>query len=405
MASLINPGFYFPMGPQTAYPALVALGFTGSTKGVVWSRTGINDGSQVQNQWTVTTAVTSAATLQSFRIYPDASPGSAVTISAYGSTTATLSATNLLNAIEASPNAFGLVSVTQVAGVLTLIVRGYGIDITVDSGTNVTPAETVSSAVAQRVGPGLALKQTDFNAAGDVFTVAKPVYTGYTALAVLCTYASVAAAGSAGVNIMFAGQRFEIVAPYNTSNTQTITDLVAKVETVMNAAFPAGQSVVATNPNAGEMLITADVAGAAFNVTPISSGTVAVVWNGGTSAPTYTSRTYCLSAGFAGISQFSGDQRETAPGQNDSAAAPNAGLPVSVGGPGCTFVPFATVPTPPGTPWVDLAAATAGTIQSAPLASSKYVPAWGPDCGWLLQFTGENDSTNGLAGVRVLGTR
>lgn len=399
MSAQQNPAFYFPMA-TSAYPALDNAGFAGTTTGDVWNKTCVNSGGQASNVWTVTTAVTSSATLQSFDIYPDASPGSKVTISAYGGSTATLSALALKTALEANPTAFGLVSVSAALGVLTLTGRTPGIDFTVDAAVNVTPSESTSAATAQRIAPGLALIRTGYDEVLQVEKVQKPVASLYTAMSAAITVASMSG-GRLRIVVGFAGVTYESTVAYNASNNQTVADLATALETIFNTGALAGNSI-GWSAASGVLTGTVDDAGAVFtaviDIANATGATQTTVFNGTDVDPTYS-----LPATFAGISQFSGDQTESAPAANDSAAAPNSRLPVSCGGPGSTRVSVSAIPTANAGMWVDTSTSTPGTIYFAGSASSARVAVWAPNLGgWLASASGVNDTTNLLAGVRVV---
>jgi hypothetical protein len=392
-----NAAFYFPM-TGGAYPSLAAAGFVGTTKGEVWNKTCVNSGGQAANVRSVTTAVTTAIT-QSFDIYPTASPGSKVTISATGSTTATLSAYALIVAFESNPTAFGLATISQVAGVLTITGRSPGIAFTIDNLTNVTTALVTSAASAQRIAPGLGLIRTGYDEVLQIEKVQKPVASLYTAMSVGITIASMSG-GRLRIVVQYAGITYPATVAYNTSNDQTVADLATALETIFNTGALAGNSI-AWSAASGVLTGTVDDAGAVFtaviDIANATGATQATIFNGTDVDPTYS-----LPASFAGVSQFDGAQTESSPGANDSAAAANARLPVSYGGPGSTYVSVSAIPTAGAGAWLDTATATPGAIAFAGAASGSGVPLWAPNLGgWLMTASGENDTTNLLAGVRV----
>ena len=397
MANLVNPAYYFPM-TSGAYPAQIPMGFAGTNKGVVWTKTGVNDAAQAANVWTVTTVVTSSATLQSFDIYPDASPGSKVTISAYGGSTATISATNLKNALTTNPTAFGLVSVSQASGVLTLTCRSVGIDFTVDNASNVTPAEGTTAASAQRIAPGLALMRTGFDEGFSLEKVRKVATSAFTAQSVAIAVASMSA-GRLRIVVEFAGVTYTSTVAYNASNDTTVSDLATALETIFNTGALAGNSI-GWSAASGTLTGTVDDAGAVFtaviDISGATGATQTTTWTGTPDDPTYSAP-----AAFAGLSMLDGSQTESSPGANDSAAAANARLPVACGGPGSTFVSVASIPTAGAGVWVDGSSSDPGKIYFAGSASSSRVPLWHPYRGWAAVASGENDTTNLLAGVRV----
>ena len=404
MAQGLPNGQFYYMPATAAFPALLAIGIGGQKNGEVWTTPIENDGGSAYEVWTVQATGTSAA---SFDIYPANDTGQKVTISGAAAASATLVATNLKTALEANAVAFGLVSVSQVTDTLTLTGRDSGVVIVVDNGTNVTLVNATDAAQAERVPAGVAMMRTGRDDTGNTMKGRRAIYTAFTASTATITYASVAASGSAGVTIEYGGQTETIAVPYNTSNNQTVTDLVAAVEVRMNAVFPAGQSVAATNPSGGVMLLTADVAGNAFSAVPVTTGTAAVVWAGSSgTTPDYTNPTYSLPAAYLGTSMFESGMIESSPGAADPAVPPGGNVRIATGGPGYVSVPYSssTGPTFGAGAWVDATSSSAGRGQYyfAGSASSKRIPLYLPGRGWLAIASGDNDTTNGTAGLRNL---
>lgn len=398
--ALPNPQFYY-MPTTGAFFALAALGIGGQIRGSVWSTSVENDGGSAYEVWTVQASGTSAA---SFSIYPTLSSSQAVTISGAAAGTATLVATNLETAFKANAVAFGLASVTRSTDTLTITGRGPGIALTIDGATNCSLSNTTDAAQAERVPAGVAIVRTGYDSTGNQNKGRRATIGAFTASTCTITYASVISGGEAGVTIDFGGNPQTISVLYDTSNTQTVTNLVAAVETRMNAVFPAGQSVVATNPSAGVMLITADVAGGAFNAVPNTTGTAAAVWGAsGDTTPDFMNPARSLPAAYLGTSLFSSGMIESSPGAADPAYPPGANMNVGTGGPGDIAVPHtATAPTFGAGAWTDATSSSAGRGQYyfAGSASSSRVPLYLPGRGWLAVASGVSDSTLGIAYLR-----
>lgn len=402
--ALPNPQFYYMPTPN-AFFALAAVGIGGQPRGTVWTSSVENDGGSAYEVWTVQASGTSAA---SFSIYPTLSSSQAVTISGAAAASATLVATNLETAFKANAVAFGLASVTRSTDTLTITGRGPGIALTIDGASNCTLSNTTDAAQAERVPAGVAIVRTGYDSTANQNKGRRATIGAFTASTCQITYASVIAGGEAGVTIDFGGNPQTISVLFDTNVNTTVTNLVAAVETRMNAVFPAGQSVAATNPSNGVMLLTADVAGAAFNAVPITTGTAAVVWGAsGDTTPDFMNPARSAPAAYIGTSLFSSGMIESSPGAADPAYPPGANMNVATGGPGDVPVPYTgTAPTFNAGAWVDLTSSSAGRAQYyfAGSASSSRVPLYLPGRGWLAVASGVSDTTLGVAFIKNLQT-
>lgn len=411
MASGNFNGQYYYDPSTNAFPVLLPTYIAGQVQGDVFTVSVENDGGSAAEVWTVQASGTSAA---SFVLYPANDPGQSVTISGAAAASATLVATNLLADFRANAVAYGLMSADYSTpgtpgDTLRLEGRTSGLSITLDSASNCSLTNSTDAASAERIPAGVAIMRTGKDTTGNNAKGRRAVYTAFTAEYATCTFASVAAGGSAGLMIEYGGQTYTVEVPYNTSNTQTVTDLYTALETFWNAAFPAGQSIVFTNPSAGVIVATADVAGAAFKVTGISTGTVSVVYNGSSSivAP-WMDPTYSLPACYIGTSCFESGVITSAAGGTDAAVPAGANVEVGYGGAG--YVPglyTGTAPSAFGQPlWTDATSSDAGRGYYAigASASSKRIPLYMPGRGWLAIVADFSETSNLVVGVRNLTT-
>jgi len=405
--ALPNPQYYY-MPTSAAFFALAAIGVSGQRVGDVWTQSVENDGGSAYEVWTVQASGTSAA---SFSIYPTLSSSQAVTISGAAAASATLVATNLETAFKANAVAFGLASVTRSTDTLTITGRGSGVALTIDGASNCSLSNTTDAAQAERVPAGIAIIRTGYDSTANTFKGRRAISSAFTAQSVAMTFASMSG-GRLGVVITFAGVQVPVYVAFDTNNNTTVTNLKTAINTAMDATFPAGQSVVASD-SGGVLTLTADVAGAVFNAVGDTAGataaTLATVWNGGsaTTAPGYDNPTYSLPAAYIGTSLFSSGMIESSPGAADPAYPPAANMNVATGGPGIVAVPHtATAPSYGAGAWVDCTTSSAGRGQYyfAGSASSSRVPLWMPGRGWLAIAAGSNDSTLGVAFIKNLQT-
>jgi hypothetical protein len=400
-----NGQYYY--GPSTgAFPTLLSLYIAGQIQGDVSTYSILNDGGSAYEIWTAQATGTSAA---SFDLYPANDPGQKVTISGAAAASATLVATNLLTDFDNNAVAYGLMSSSQLTDTLTLTGRTSGMAIVLDNASNVTLVNGTDAASAERVPAGVAMMRTGSDSVGNAVKGRRMVYTAYTALYATCTYASVGAGGVAGMTVEYGGITRTVEVPYNTSNTQTTTDLYTALETFWNAAFPAGQSVVFTNPSAGVIVATADVAGAAIRVDAFSTGTAAVVWNGdATLVAPWNIPAYSGPAAYIGTSAFESGVTTSSAGGQDAAVPAGGNVRVGAFGPGFTPGLFTgTSPSVVGTGlWTDATGSDSGRgyYAIAALASSKRIPLYLPGRGWLAIVADVNAVGDGLVGVRNLVT-
>lgn len=393
-------GQYYYDPSSNAFPALLPLFIAGQQQGLVWTNSVLNDGGSAYEVWTAQATGTSAA---SFDLYPANDPGQKVTISGAAAGTATLVATNLLTDFDGNAVAYGLMSASQVTDTLTLTGRTSGMAITLDNASNVTLVNSTDAASAERIPAGVAIMRTGSDATGNAVKGRRAIYTAFTAMAATCTYASVAAAGTAGMTVEYGGITRTVEVPYNTSNTQTVTDLYTALEAFWNAAFAAGQSVVFTNPSAGVIVVTADVAGAAFRADPFSTGTASVSYNGDWNNPSYS-----LPACYIGTSCFESGVTTSAAAGQDPAVPAGGNVLVGSGGPGFVAGQYVgTAPSAFGQPlWVDATASDSGRGYYAigASASSKRIPLYMPGRGWLAIVADIDAVSDGVVGVRNLVT-
>jgi len=395
--------------------AALALGAIGSVEGDHYTKTIQNDGGAAQEVWTVTVGSTSSSTTHSFDIYPSDSPGAKQTVTyASADSNTTNAATGLKEYFtDTTLSAYGLASVSQSTNVLTFTGRISGVAITLDNASNVTLSNSTDAAEAERVGPGLCMIRTGYDSGTNRTKGRKAVSSAFTAMSVAFTIAGVDTAGARIVTtIRYAGYRPIIVSTVydGSGNDTTVTAHKTAINTAMDAAFPAAQSVVATD-SSGVLTLTADVAGACFDAEtridgPDSNATVVPVWVGGSDdVPPWDNITYSLPAAFLGISKFSSDMRPSTLSGVDAAVGPNEGVEIITGGPGVVYVDLNSLTIVAGQKvWVDLTTSAAGRAEfyNVPSASTSRVALWHPTHGYLARYVGKGG--DGATAIKIIQT-
>lgn len=233
-----------------------------------------------------------------------------------------------------------------------------------------TPTTTTSAAAADRVDFGRVMVHAGYVTDEGSPKGYVPVSTDFTAQVITFTYASVGAGDEVTLEIEFQGKRLMETVTYATSQTATLAALIGAMNTVLDANFGAGLSILLAS-DATTITLTSDVAGSEFEATSsvAGTGTVSKAYTTGPSTDT------SLARAMAGISVRRLDvENETLNGDDPSYSA-NQGVEVATRGMGVIQRDTTETWSYGDEVYVSLASATKGRFYNAAAANRVWIGA------------------------------
>lgn len=361
-------------------------------------RQGVNLGGAAQQIQTITVTATGASTAFSV-VLADNSGLTLRTVT--GTTGADVSdasgfAADVMAALQADEVFAPRFSFSRSAGVITLTTLESGVSYTVTSPTSgVGNGSTTTSAanpVAIRPGRVIMLRGT---AVSGRVKVGAALVSAFSAQVKTFTYTSVASGDSITTTVEMLGRDDDpvtVVTAFNSSQTQTLTDHAAALETELNAKYGAGLGAAASS-TATTLVITCDIAGDEFKATSNVSGT-----GGGSisSAANTTgpSASTSLRRALAGISLYSDSITEQTSGSLDGAYPAEYAVPYIDQG----VVPVSVQGSPSAGAglWCNLYSTNPGELDASATAADS--PVW---LGDLLSVEAVPSDGGGVAIVRI----
>jgi hypothetical protein len=387
----LNPSFYQRPSDVVAERP---LGFWGELSGHVREKTGLNFVPQAKEVQTIAVP----ATVENSAAYFVSEGGETATF-----TTTTTVQDDLGAGLVAAINDNGVLRSrwvpTYTGGVLTMTAVWPGTvtgTVTVSTGFTDdlgTPSVVTSAATAAPVYFGRALaalaSAEDTPANRSVF---QPIQTDFTAQVMTITITSVAGA-TFTPQITFAGVPLTGDAVvHDTSDTVTALAILTEFNAILDAAFPAGASVVATQ-SAGAVILTAEVPGATFEADIIAAGAAGTATKVRTTGPSLATS---FEKAFVGLSRRATDVQNLTIDGDDPAYGPNESVRYATRG--TMIVERATAETWAlgDEVWVSVPAsdrAAAGKLHNAAAANRIWIP---PHLLVVDQGGGTNDTTSGV---------
>lgn len=327
----------------------------------------VNSDPQAVQTYTVTIdTVTNSAT------YTFTADGETITYTADSSTSADEIGNGLLDAVNDNAHVRGMFVPSYASSVLTLTAVNPAVDVVVsDADAKLTTAETVEPAAASTVGFGLGIVNlgTTNDEGSPLGTV---VYAAKLQAQVDTLTVTYAASEIYIVTISIAGQApqtVEVTADTNTATTATA---------IFNAinAMMADNTVIATNPSSGVVVLTSEIPGQAFLTgIGLKTGTASRLVLANTTAGPLTD----INRWWGGVSVKSDDTEITTVGGDSAAYAANSGFMAMRKG--RIYVQSNETPTAADKVYVEtLAGATKGRFYTTGSATRILVPGarWFP---------------------------
>ncbi len=277
----------------------------------------INSDPQAVQVYTVVVDAATDSTAYSFSV-----DGNTISFTSGVGTTKALIAAGLLADFNATAAARGRYSgATDGVDTLTFTAVNADIDLVIsDSDARLTTTETVAPAAANTIGFGLGILNLQ-SSDGEGADTCALVYAAKLTAQVDTLTVDYAVGESYTVTIAIDGETYQIGPVAATVDDATTS---AAIATAINAMMPAN-TVIATNPAATSVVLTAEVAGKAFKTTPgLVSGTTARLSLAHTTSGPLTDINLC----FAGISVYSTDTEALVVEGDVAAYAANSGVKV-----------------------------------------------------------------------------
>lgn len=324
--------------------------------------------------------------------------GVAATFTTDASATQTELGEGLAAAINATAGIRGKLTASYSGGTLTLTGNWPGVSFTTvaaggTGGGAIGAASTSTSAdAADPVDFGLALCRTGQVAGEAVPTVAPATASLFTKQLTTLTFAGGSGAYYSGA-LLINGTRYLWQADWNSSLDQTCTDIASAI----NAAAPANVGAVAASvgSSSGEVTLTADVAGAEFDVEANASGAAtaaaSVAYTTGPSIAT------SLKRALIGVSVRRMDVENQTVDGDDPAYPGNGGVEVARRGRGVVQRDTSETWTWGDALWVSVASATKGRFYNAAAANRVWI---GDDLA-VVDRPEHSTTTDGIGVIRL----
>ena len=359
------------------------LGLLAFPDGNPFIQTGINSAPQAYEVHTITVAG-SPTSSHDFSVVIN---GITVTYTSDGSATSAEVVAGLVAAINDEPGVRATVrAVATSSTVVTVTAITPGVAFTMtDSDSDLTCATSTSAASADAIEFGrLVCGAASLDSSLNLPSVFKPVSTYLTAQVETITV-DYAASELYSVVIEIGDDRYA-VGPITASTDDATTS--ALIYNAINAMMPAN-TVIATNPSATSVVLTAEVPGLAFKVTPsLMTGTTARLSVAHTTATDLTDILRCM----RGITTLHADTNATTIGGGTSSYAANEGVNYCTNG--CVWVASTESVTPGSDVYVETSGASAGLFYTTTSATRIKLPR--SRVQW-----GQAQAADGIAQLRI----
>jgi len=280
----------------------------------------------------------------------------------------------LVAAIKDKAAAYRLCTPSYSAGTLTLTGNWPNVswtttvnasETTQDLGT---PTTTTSAAAADAVDFGRVMVRSGYVTDEGTPKGYVPVSTDFTAQVITFTYGSVGAGDEVFIEVEFQGKRLAESVTYVTSQTATLAALIGLLNTVLDAQFGAGLSILLAS-DATTITLTSDVAGSEFEATSSVSGAGAVAKAYTTGPSTDTS----LMRAMAGMSVRRLDVENATQDGDDPSYAANQGVEVATRGMGVIQRDTTETWSQSDDLYVSVASATKGRLYNTAAANRVWI--------------------------------